>query len=203
MKKQIDLRKRCAESDKICAYFKIGYRPIDDWNELMPIVQLVADEILGLHDGSYCDADTLVEYEHGFVNLLYKDVTYVRNIVCNTIDWIGKQKRTEVHGCLYKLTVKNLYKHKELRDALADDMIRDVVDGAYVWIADGGESPMVFSFLEGEWVNNHGNVVNGYSTISCNEPVKEMSILDMIKELYEYEGEKVEPKVVKNYSIEQ
>jgi len=30
-----------------------------------------------------------------------------------------------------------------------------------------------------------------------------MSILDMIKELYEYEGEKVEPKVVKNYSIEQ
>ena len=90
MKKQIDLRKnrlqaykKCAESDKICTYMKIGYRPIDDWNELMPVVQKVADDTLGLHDGSYCDADTL--YEHGFVNLLYKDVTYVRNIVCNTI----------------------------------------------------------------------------------------------------------------------
>lgn len=94
MKKEIDLRKRCAESDKICAYIKIDYRPIDDWNELMPAVQKVADDILGLHDGSYCDADTL--YEHGFVNILYKDVPYVRNIVCNTIDWIGKQKRTEM-----------------------------------------------------------------------------------------------------------
>ena len=201
MKNQIDLRKNFAESDKICAYMKIGYRAIEDWNELMPVVQKVADDILGLHDGSYCDADTL--YEHDFVNLLYKDVPYVRNIVCNTIDWIGKQKRTEVHGCLYRLTVKNLHEHKELRDALADDMIHHAVDDAYVWIADGGEGKMVFSFVEDVWVKNNGNVVNGYSAESCNEIIKEISILDMIKELYEYAGEKVEPKVVKNYLIEQ
>jgi hypothetical protein len=200
MKKKIDLRKICAESDMICAYMKIGYRPIDDWNELMPIVQLVADEILGLHDGSYCDADTL--YEHGFVNLLYKDVPYVRNIVCKTIDWLRNQNRTVVHGCLYQLTVENLCKHKELRDALANDQIHHAVDDAYVWISDGGESPMVFSFVKDVWVSN-GNVVNGYSADFCNEIIKEISILEMIRELYEYAGEKVEPKVVKNYLIEQ
>jgi hypothetical protein len=64
----IDLRKRCAESDKICAYMKIGYRPINDWNELIPIVQKVAADILGLHDGSYCDADIM--WEHGFVEVM-------------------------------------------------------------------------------------------------------------------------------------
>ena len=111
MKNQIDLRKRCAESDKICAYMKIGYRAIDDWNELMPVVQKVADDILGLHDGSYCDADTL--YEHDFVNLLYKDVPYVRNIVCKTIDWLQKQKVME-NITINKLELASELAHQNL-----------------------------------------------------------------------------------------
>jgi len=111
MKNQIDLRKRCAESDKICAYMKIDYRPIDDWNELMPVVQKVADDILGLHDGSYCDADTL--YEHDFVNLLYKDVPYVRNIVCKTIDWLQKQKVME-NITINKLELASELAHQNL-----------------------------------------------------------------------------------------
>jgi hypothetical protein len=198
MKKQIDLRKRCAESDKICAYMKIGYRAIDDWNELMPVVQKVADDILGLHDGSYCDADTL--YEHNFVNLLYKDVTYVRNIVCNTIDWLLKQSITEVHGCLYRLTVENLYNHKELRDALANEQIHHVVDGAYVWIVDGGEG-QVFSFVDDTWTEG-GSVVNGYSADSwsyftfCNEFIKARTKIEMITKLYDCAGDNVEPKIV-------
>jgi len=192
MKNQIDLRKNFAESDKICAYMKIGYRAIDDWNELMPVVQKVADDILGLDDGSYCDADTL--YEHDFVNLLYKDVPYVRNIVCNTIDWLHKQNRTVVHGCLYRLTVKNLYEHKELRDALADDMIHHVVDGAYVWIVDGGEG-QVFSFVDDTWTEG-GSVVNGYSADFCNEFIKARTILEMITKLYAEAGDNVEPKIV-------
>jgi hypothetical protein len=192
MKKQIDLRKRCAESDKICAYMKIGYRAIDDWNELMPVVQKVADDILGLHDGSYCDADTL--YEHNFVNLLYKDVPYVRNIVCNTIDWLHKQTRTVVHGCLYKLTVKNIHDHTELRDALAFKQIHHVVDGAYVWIVDGGEG-QVFSFVDDVWTEGRG-VVIGYSADFCNEFIKARTILEMITKLYDCAGDNVEPKIV-------
>jgi hypothetical protein len=192
MKNQIDLRKRCAESDKICAYMKIGYRPIDDWNELMPIVQKIADDILGLHDGSYCDADTL--YEHDFVKLLYKDVPYVRNIVCNTIDWLNKQNRTEVHGHIYKLTVKNLYEYRELRDVLADDEVHHVVDGAYVWTVDGGEG-QVFSFVDDIWVDE-GSVVNGYSAEFCNELIKAKTKLEMITKLYDCVGDNVEPKII-------
>ena len=192
MKKQIDLRKRCAESDKICAYMKIGYRAIDDWNELMPVVQKVADDILGLHDGSYCDADTL--YEHNFVNLLYKDVPYVRNIVCNTIDWLHKQTRTVVHGCLYKLTVKNLHDHTDLRDSLAFEQIHHVVDGAYVWIVDGGEG-QVFSFVDDIWTEG-GSVVNRYSADFCNEFIKARTKIEMITKLYDCAGDNVEPKIV-------
>ena len=192
MKKQIDLRKRCAESDKICAYMKIGYRAIDDWNELMPVVQKVADDILGLHDGSYCDADTL--YEHNFVNLLYKDVPYVRNIVCNTIDWLHKQTRTVVHGCLYKLTVKNLHDHTDLRDSLAFEQIHHVVDGAYVWIVDGGEG-QVFSFVDDIWTEG-GKVVKGYSADFCNEFIKARTKLEMITKLYDCAGDNVEPKII-------
>jgi len=192
MKKQIDLRKRCAESDKICAYFKIGYRAIDDWNELMPVVQKVADDILGLHDGSYCDADTL--YEHNFVNLLYKDVPYVRNIVCNTIDWLHKQTRTVVHGCLYKLTVKNLHDHTDLRDTLANEQIHHILNDAYVWIVDGGEG-QVFSFVDDIWTEG-GKVVKGYSADFCNEFIKARTKLEMITKLYDCAGDNVEPKIV-------
>jgi hypothetical protein len=192
MKNQIDLRKNFAESDKICAYMKIGYRAIDDWNELMPVVQKIADDILGLHDGSYCDADTL--YEHDFVNLLYKDVPYVRNIVCNTIDWLHKQTKKVVHGSLYKLTVNNLYEHDELRDALGDDQIHHVVDGAYVWMVDGGEG-QVFSFVDDIWTEG-GKVVKGYSAEFCNELIKARTMLEMITKLYDCAGDNVEPKIV-------
>jgi len=144
MKKQIDLRKRCAESDKICAYRKIGYRPIDDWNELMPVVQKVADDILGLHDGSYCDADTL--YEHDFVNLLYKDVPYVRNIVCNTIDWIGKQKRTAVLG-----TYHNGHDSKiidKLNEVLHGVSEFTIVEELFVNYFDDGEIDSITEFIK-------------------------------------------------------
>ena len=130
MKNQIDLRKNFAESDKICAYMKIGYRAIDDWNELMPVVQKIADDILGLHDGSYCDADTL--YEHDFVNLLYKDVPYVRNIVCNTIDWLHKQTRTEVQMNRSKMEIERMIGALNLEKTIMrmkHEILSDIADG--------------------------------------------------------------------------
>jgi hypothetical protein len=183
----IDLRKRCAESDKICAYMKIGYRAIDDWNELMPVVQKVADDILGLHDGSYCDADTL--YEHNFVNLLYKDVAYVRNIVCKTIDWLLKQSITEVHGCLYRLTVENLYNHKELMDALANEQIHHILNDAYVWIEDGGELVKCSHLLMLKMAMVLPQTFHTEDVCAINEK-------EMITELYKKSGQNVEPKIV-------
>ena len=187
MEKQIDLRKRCVESDKICAYFKIGYRPIDDWNELMPVVQKIADDILGLHDGSYCDADIL--YEYNFVGLLYRDIKYVRSITCTAIDWLSKHNRTVVHGCLYRLTVENLYEHKELRDALVDEQIHHVLNDAYVWIVDAGAGGQVFSFVDAK---------DGYGFAAdfCNEDVCAINEKEMITELYKKSGQNVEPKIV-------
>ena len=182
----IDLRKRCAESDKICAYMKIGYRPINDWNELIPIVQKVADDILGIDDGSYCDADIM--WEHGFVEVVHRDVTHVRNIVCKTIDWLLKQSITEVHGCLYRLTVENLYNHKELRDALANEQIHHILNDAYVWIEDGGAG-QVFSFVDAK---------DGYGFAAdfCNEDVCAINEKEMITELYKKSGQNVEPKII-------
>jgi hypothetical protein len=187
MKEEIDLRKRCAESDKICAYMKIGYRPINDWNELIPIVQKVADDILGIDDGSYCDADIM--WEHGFVDVVHRDVTYVRNIVCKTIDWLSKHNRTVVHGCLYRLTVENLYEHKELRDALVDEQIHHVLNDAYVWIVDAGAGGQVFSFVDAK--DGYG-----FAADCCNEDVLAINVKEMITELYKKSGQNVEPKII-------
>jgi hypothetical protein len=105
-----------------------------------------------------------------------------------------KQSITEVHGCLYRLTVENLYNHKELRDALANEQIHHILNDAYVWIEDGGEG-QVFSFVDDIWTEG-GKVVKGYSADFCNEFIKARRKLEMITKLYDCAGDNVEPKIV-------
>lgn len=190
MKKEIDLRKRCAESEKICAYLKIAYRHIDDWNELIPIVHVITNDFIGLDGGdTFCDADLM--YEHDMISVLHKDVHYVRNKVSKLVDYINKFNRTIVHGSLYRLTVENLYEHKELRNALENEQIHHAVTGAYVWISD----VQVLSFTDDVWTEG-SSIINGYSADFCNDFVKSKTKEEMIEKLYECAGDIVEPKIV-------
>lgn len=190
MKKAIDLRKNewCTESAIICSYLGRDYEQITTWNQLIPITQEIGDKLLGLHGGEeYCDSDLI--YEHNLGAVLYKDVSYVRNKVSRLVDYIKKQEATVVHGCLYRLTVENLYKHKELRDALADEQIHHILNDAYVWIVDAGAGGQVFSFVDAK---------DGYGFAAdfCNEDVLAINEKEMITELYKKSGQNVEPKIV-------
>lgn len=192
MKKQIDLRKfdGKAESANICRYLGRDYEAISTWDKLIPMMQEIGDDFIGLDGGdTFCDADLM--YEHDMNSVLYKDVHYVRNKVSKLVDYINKFNRTIVHGSLYRLTVENLYEHKELRDALENEQIHHAVTDAYVWISD----VQVFSFIDDVWAEG-GIVINGYSADFCNEFVKSKTAEEMIEKLYECAGDVVEPKIV-------
>lgn len=190
MKKEIDLRKfdGKSESANICRYLGRDYEAITTWNQLIPMMQEIGDDFIGLDGGEeYCDADLL--YEHDMHCVLHKDVSYVRNKVSKLVDYIKKQEATVVHGCLYRLTVENLYKHKELRDALVDEQIHHVLNDAYVWIVDAGAGGQVFSFVDAK---------DGYGFAAdfCNEDVLAINEKEMITELYKKSGQNVEPNIV-------
>jgi len=190
MKKEIDLRKfdSKSESANICSYLGRDYEEITTWNQLIPMMQEIGDDFIGLDGGdTFCDADLM--WEHDMHCVLHKDVSYVRNKVSKLVDYIKKQEATVVHGSLYRLTVENLYKHKELRDALVDEQIHHVLNDAYVWIVYVGAGGQVFSFVDAK---------DGYGFAAdfCNEDVLAINEKEMITELYKKSGQNVEPKIV-------
>jgi hypothetical protein len=188
MKKEIDLRKfdGKAESANICRYLGRDYEPISTWDQLIPMMQEIGDDFIGLDGGdTFCDADLI--YDHNMHCLLYKDVHYVRNKVSKLVDYINKHKRKVVEGNLYKLTVGNLYVYDKLRDALADDMIHHVVDGAYVWI--DKDEQQVWSFIYEE--KSHMFIAD-----FCNNYFEADEIEELIEKMYDEAGYPVEVKIV-------
>ena len=191
MKKEIDLRKSewCTESAVICSYLCRDYEQITTWNQLIPMTQMISDDFIGLHDGEeYCDADLI--YEHNMHCVLYKDVSYVRNKVSKLVDYIKKEeaKLEVVDGHLYRLTVENLYEHKELRDALINEQIHHVSTHAYVWM-EKGDGGQVWSFVDDE---DKG----GYVADFCNNYFQDPTPKGLIKKMYSESGWNVEPNIV-------
>ncbi len=189
MKKEIDLRKSewCTESAIICCYLGRDYEQITTWNQLIPITQEIGDRLLGLHGGEeYCDADLI--YEHNLGAVLYKDISYVRNKVSKLVDYIKKQQAEVIDGHLYKLTVENLYEHKELRDALINEQIHHVSTHAYVWM-EKGDGGQVWSFVDDK---DKG----GYVADFCNNYFQDPTPKGLIKKMYSESGWNVEPNIV-------
>ena len=191
MKKEIDLRKfdSKSESANICSYLCRDYEEIITWNQLIPITQEIGDRFLGLYGGeSYCDADLI--YEHDMHCVLHKDVSYVRNKVSKLVDYIKKEeaKLEVVHGHVYKLTVENLYEHKELRDALVNEQINHVSTHAYVWM-EKGDGGQVWSFVDDE---DKG----GYVADFCDNYFQDPTPKGLIKKMYSESGWNVEPNIV-------
>ena len=189
MKKEIDLRKfdGKAESANICSYLCRDYEQITTWNQLIPIAQEISDYFIGLNGGdTFCDADLI--YEHDMHCVLHKDVSYVRNKVSKLVDYIKKQEAKVVDGHLYKLTVENLYEHKELRDALVNEQIHHVSTHAYVWM-EKGDGGQVWSF-----VNNEDK--GGYVADFCNNYLEDPTPKGLIKKMYSESGCNVEPNIV-------
>lgn len=141
MRKEIDLRKfdGKAESTNICRYLGRDYETISTWDQLIPMMQKIGDDFIGLDGGdTFCDADLM--YEHDMHCLLHKDVHYVRNKVSELVDYINKQMGREASGTLYRLTLENLYDFKDLKEAFHGGQLIDIrlntlvwMDGTVVW----------------------------------------------------------------------
>lgn len=188
MKKQIDLRKfdGKAESTNICRYLGRDYEPISTWDQLIPMMQEIGDDFIGLDGGdTFCDADLMYEYDMNSV--LYKDVHYVRNKVSKLVDYINKHKRKVVEGHLYKLTVENLYEHKKLRNAFDNDQIHHLFDDAYVWI--DKDEQQVWSFF-------YDKETFSYKADFCNNYFEAEEIEELIEKMYDEAGYPVEVKIV-------
>lgn len=188
MKKQIDLRKfdGKAESANICRYLGRDYEAISTWDQLIPMMQEIGDDFIGLDGGdTFCDADLM--YEHDMNSVLYKDVHYVRNKVSKLVDYINKHKRKVVEGHLYKLTVENLYKHEMLRNAFDSDQIHYLFDDAYVWI--DKDEQQVWSFI-------YDKETFLYKADFCNNHFASENYIDLIEKMYSETGYPVEVKIV-------
>ena len=188
MKKEIDLRKfdSKSESANICSYLCRVYEEITTWNQLIPITQEIGDKLLGLHGGEeYCDSDLI--YEHNLGAVLYKDVSYVRNKVSRLVDYIKKQEATVVHGCLYRLTVENLYKHKMLRNAFDNEQIHHLCTDSYVWI--DKDEQQVWSFFYNEETDSYKADFEGnyFEADTC---------IDLIEKMYDEAGYPVNVEAV-------
>lgn len=188
MKKEIDLRKfdGKAESANICRYLGRDYEPISTWDQLIPMMQEIGDDFIGLDGGdTFCDADLMYEYDMNSV--LYKDVHYVRNKVSKLVDYINKHKRKVVEGHLYKLTVENLYEHKKLRNAFDNNQIHHLFDDAYVWI--DKDEQQVWSFIYEE--KSHMFIAD-----FCNNYFEAENYIDLIEKMYSEAGWNVKPNIV-------
>ncbi len=188
MKKEIDLRKfdGKAESANICRYLGRDYEPISKWNQLIPMMQEIGDDFIGLDGGdTFCDADLI--YEHNMHCLLHKDVHYVRNKVSDLVDYISKHKRKVVEGHLYKLTVENLYEHEKLRNAFDNDQIHHLCTDSYVWI--DKDELQVWSFTYEE--KSHMFIAD-----FCNNYFEAENYIDLIGKMYSEAGWNVEPKII-------
>jgi len=184
----IDLRKNNTtlheQSEIIANYMGWEFQFVEDWNTLIPVVQKVTDDILGLHDGRYCDADIILE--HGFADILHRDVDYVRNIVVPAIEFVNKEKRPTIRGKVYRLTAHNMAIFEHLRDAYRDCVIGcSLSDNAFIWVAD-------------EDLSKDGKIrhctyfyhVDGYyESEVCNHVVTTNGMDEMIEKIYHELGE--------------
>ena len=188
MKKEIDLRKfdGKAESANICRYLGRDYEPIFTWEQLIPMMQEIGDDFIGLDGGdTFCDADLMYEYDMNSV--LYKDVHYVRNKVSKLVDYINKHKQKVVKGHLYKLTVENLYEHKMLRNAFDNEQIHHLCTDSYVWI--DKDEQQVWSFFYNEETDSYKADFEGnyFEADTC---------IDLIEKMYDEAGYPVNVKAV-------
>ena len=188
MKKEIDLRKfdGKAESANICRYLGKDYEAISTWDQLIPMMQEIGDDFVGLDGGdTFCDG--VLIYEHDMHCLLHKDVHYVRNKVSKLVDYINRHKRKVVEGHLYKLTVENLYEHKMLRNAFDNEQIQHLCNDAYVWI--DKDEQQVWSFF-------YDKESFSYMADFCNNCFEADEIEELIEKMYDEAGYPVEVKIV-------
>jgi len=111
-----------------------------EFDDILLVARQLTDDLDIIH-GCPGEANTDMLFEHGFCDLLREDnPCEMLYPISKAIKAIQKLSGREASGTLYRLTLENLYKHKELLKAFNADQINDIrpdtlvwMDGRYVW----------------------------------------------------------------------
>lgn len=111
-----------------------------EFDDILLVARQLTDDLDIIH-GCPGEANTDMLFEHGFCDLLREDnPCEMLYPISRAIKAIQKLSGREASGTLYRLTLENLYKHKELLKAFNADQINDIrpdtlvwMDGRYVW----------------------------------------------------------------------
>lgn len=111
-----------------------------DFDDILLVARQLTDDLDVIH-GCPGEANTDMLFEHGFCDLLRQDnPCEMLYPISRAITAIQKLSGREASGTLYRLTLENLQKHKELLKAFNADQINDIrpdtlvwMDGRYVW----------------------------------------------------------------------
>ena len=111
-----------------------------EFDDILLVARQLTDD-LDLIRGDAGEANTDMLFEHGFCDILREDnPCEMLYPISRAIKAIQKLSGREASGTLYRLTLENLQKHKELLKAFNADQINDIrpdtlvwMDGKYVW----------------------------------------------------------------------
>ncbi len=163
-----------------------------DFDDILLVTRQLTDDLDIIH-GCPGEANTDMLFEHGFCDLLRQDnPCEMLYPISKAIKAIQKLSGREASGTLYRLTLENLQKHKELLKAFNADQINDIrpdtlvwMDGKYVWsIRDISDSERV-----------------EFSAMSDISEYYADSLDAMIIKLYELHGDTVSKLNVNVYEV--
>ena len=163
-----------------------------EFDDILLVARQLTDDLDIIH-GCPGEANTDMLFEHGFCDLLRQDnPCEMLYPISRAIKAIQKLSGREASGTLYRLTLENLQKHKELLKAFNADQINDIrpdtlvwMDGKYVWsIRDISDSERV-----------------EFSAMSDISEYYADSLDAMIIKLYELHGDTVSKLNVNVYEV--
>jgi len=164
-----------------------------EFDDILLVARQLTDDLDIIH-GCPGEANTDMLFEHGFCDLLREDnPCEMLYPISRAIKAIQKLSGREASGTLYRLTLENLHKHKELLRAFNADQINDIrpdtlvwMDGRYVWsIRD------ISNEKEGQQFSAMSDISEYYAD----------SLDDMIIKLYELHGDTVSKLNVNVYEV--
>lgn len=154
-----------------------------EFDDILLVARQLTDD-LDIIRGDAGEANTDMLFEHGFCDILRQDnPCEMLYPISRAIKAIQKLSGREASGTLYRLTLENLQKHKELLKAFNADQINDIRPDTLVWM----DGRYVWS------IRDISNKIDGlqFSAMSDISEYYADSLEGMIIKLYELHGDTV------------
>ncbi len=159
-----------------------------DFDDILLVARQLTDD-LSYHIADEGEANTDMLFEYGFCDILREEnPCEMLYPISKAIKAIQKLSGREASGTLYRLSLENLYQHKNLSEAFHADQIIDIRPDTLVWM----DGKYVWSIRD---ISPNSERVE-FSAFFCEAEYYVDSLEAMIIKLYELHGDTVS-KVIK------